>query len=166
MITLPNLISLMRFPLAFLFLQENVFYRSLAILLAMVSDGLDGYLARRYSLSSKLGTLLDPLMDKFFAFFVLTIFVAENKLQLWEAAALICRDFSVLFFGLYLAFRGNFFTYRFRAIWCGKLTTFLQFTVFLALIFQIPVSPYLYLSFFILGFLALLELYLPIGFLN
>lgn len=163
MLNLPNIISLMRFPLAFLFLQENIFYRSLAIFLAMISDGLDGYLARRYSWSSKLGTVLDPLMDKFFVFFVLGIFLAESRITIWEAGAFICRDFSVFFFGLYLAFKGNFFTYRFRAIWCGKLTTFLQFTVFLGLIFQIPIPPFLYTTFVILGFFALLELYLPIS---
>lgn len=53
MFTLPNLISLTRLPLALVFLQENTFYRIAALILAMLSDALDGYYARRYDLSSQ-----------------------------------------------------------------------------------------------------------------
>ena len=59
-LTIPNLISLLRIPLAILFLKGGVLVRAVAIILAMLSDGLDGYYARRYSQCSKIGTLLDP----------------------------------------------------------------------------------------------------------
>lgn len=161
MVTIPNIISLIRFPLALLFLQNNPFYRTLAILLAMFSDGLDGYIARKYNLKSAFGVLLDPLMDKFFVLFCLGIFISEDKLTLWEAAAFICRDFSVLFFGIYLALRGHLSSYRFRSIWCGKLTTFLQFSVLLALTLDLAIPSFAFTIFIVLGLLALVELYLP-----
>lgn len=160
MLTVPNLISLLRFPLALVFLQENVVFRTIALLLAMVSDALDGYIARRYERTSRLGTVLDPLMDKFFVLFILGIFYFEQRLNLWEAVAMLSRDFAVILFGFYLFGKGALKTYRFRAIWCGKMTTLLQFGVLLALTFGMVVSPVIYCAFIILGLLALGELYI------
>jgi CDP-diacylglycerol--glycerol-3-phosphate 3-phosphatidyltransferase len=157
---LPNILSFIRIPLALLFLQQNLLLRSLALLVAMVSDGLDGYIARRTRSSSTFGTLLDPFADKFFVCFVLVVFIGENRLSWWEAAAFVCRDFSVFFYGVYLAMSGKLLNYRFRAIWCGKVTTFLQFTVLMLLTLQMSVSPFFFMSFIVLGLFALVELYI------
>ncbi len=162
MINLPNFISILRIPLAFLFLQENPLYRVLAIVFAMVSDGLDGYLARKNSTTTKFGTLIDPVADKFFVIFVLSVLMKEHKLEIWQAAAFLCRDFSVFIFGLYLLFSSKLATYQFRSIWCGKLTTFLQFITLIALTLNLAVPPALFLSFIILGLCALVELYDPL----
>lgn len=160
MLTLPNFITLLRFPLALAFLQDNTLYRALAILLAMLSDGLDGYIARRYGKISRFGTFLDPLADKLFVLFVLGILLNEQKLLPWEAITMLCRDFSVLIFGVYLAFKGTLSQYQFRAIWCGKLMTALQFTVLLGLIFHIQFPPIVFFLFIVIGLSALIELYL------
>jgi len=159
MLTLPNILSLMRLPLAFVFLQENPFYRALAIVLAMATDGLDGFVARRYSLVNRVGTVLDPMADKFFVFFVLTVLIRENRLSFQEAGFFLCRDFSVILYGLYLAIRGRLMNYRFRAIWCGKITTVLQLSVLLGLTFELPIPSYLFGVFALLGIFALVELY-------
>lgn len=158
--TIPNMISLARLPLALFFLQNHPLYRAIAILLAMLSDGLDGYLARRYRSTSTIGSLLDPLMDKFFVLFCLGVFINEDKLTLWEAAAFICRDFSVLFFGITLALKGYLSTYQFRSIWCGKVTTFLQFSTLFALTLDVAIPSFAYAVFIALGLFALAELYL------
>jgi CDP-diacylglycerol--glycerol-3-phosphate 3-phosphatidyltransferase len=160
MFTIPNLLSLMRIPLALLFLKQNIWCRSSAIILAMITDGLDGYIARRFGSISRFGTLLDPLMDRFFVFFIIAIFISENQLSYLDASALICRDFSVMLFGFYLVLSGKLSKFRFRAIWCGKVTTSLQFIVLLAMTFKVPLPSYTYSIFIILGFLALAELYL------
>jgi CDP-diacylglycerol---glycerol-3-phosphate 3-phosphatidyltransferase len=159
MFTLPNLLSLMRLPLAFVFLQANPYYRAMAIVLALITDGLDGYVARRYNLVNRIGTLLDPLMDKFFVFFALSVLIHEQSLSWKEACMLICRDFSVIIYGCYLALRGRLLSYRFRAIWCGKVTTVLQLLVLFGLTFHVPFPSYTYGIFILLGVLALVELY-------
>ncbi len=107
MLTLPNLLSLLRVPLACLFFQDNPFYRAIAIILAMVTDAMDGYLARKYKQTSALGTLLDPITDKLFVFVALFIFLQEDRLSIWQAAAFMCRDLSVLIFSIYLVIRGE-----------------------------------------------------------
>lgn len=158
--TIPNLLSITRIPLAFIFLNENLTLRLFALTIAMLTDFLDGYLARRNQWHSRLGTLLDPLTDKFFVFMVLFTLIGEHRLSLWEAGAMLCRDLSVIVFGVYLALRGYLARYQFRAIWCGKVTTTLQFMVLLALTLGYEVPSILYGSFIFLGILALAELYL------
>ena len=156
MLTVPNLISALRLPLALVFLKQDILYRSIALILAMMTDGLDGFLARRYKQSSAFGTVLDPIMDRFFVFFLIGIFMNEGSLGIWEASTMVCRDFAVMLFG----FTGKLSSYRFRAIWCGKVTTFFQFLVFLGLTLGFAIPPFIYLLFIVLGGLALIELYL------
>ncbi len=159
MITISNVLSLLRVPLAFVFLHDSPLYRCIAIVLAMLTDGLDGYFARKYRTTSQLGTILDPLMDKFFVVFALTIFILEGRLLPWQMAALLCRDFAIILFGLYLFFTNRWSEYQFRAIWCGKVTTALQFFVMLALSLNIAIPSYVYAIFVVLGIFALIELY-------
>lgn len=158
--SLPNILSFIRIPLAFLFFQENLVYRCLAILLAMISDGLDGYLARKYKVTSKLGTLLDPIADKFFVLMVLGVLLNEKQLTLGEAVTMFSRDFAVLLFGCYLAIIGDLEKYQFRSIVFGKVTTCLQFFVLIGLTCHLSIPYYVFATFVVLGALALLELYL------
>ena len=158
-LTFSNFLSLLRGPLALLFIFENPYYRALAIILAMATDGLDGYLARKYHKTSQIGAFLDPLMDKFFVFFAVSMLILEGDLRLWEAIALISRDFAVLIFGLYLALQGTWSNFQFRSIWSGKITTTLQFFVLLGLTFQLTIPLYIFWCFIVLGILALFELY-------
>lgn len=158
-LTISNFLSLLRCPLAFLLLNTNPFFRCLAIFLAMATDGLDGYLARKYRKTSQVGAFLDPLMDKFFVFFAVGVFIYEGQMKTWEAIALISRDFAVLIFGLYLAMRGSWTNFQFRSIWSGKITTTLQFFVLLGLTFQLTIPLYIFWCFIALGVLALFELY-------
>jgi CDP-diacylglycerol---glycerol-3-phosphate 3-phosphatidyltransferase len=160
MFTLPNFITLLRFPLALVFLQDNPFYRAIAILMAMLSDGLDGYIARRYGKISRVGTFIDPLADKIFVLFALGALLNENRLFFWEAAAMLCRDFSVVLFGIYLGLKGTLSQYQFRAIFCGKVMTALQFFVLFGLIFQVHFPAGVFILFIGIGLAALVELYL------
>jgi cardiolipin synthase (CMP-forming) len=59
---------------------------------AAVSDGLDGYLAKRFNWTSELGKVLDPLADKLL---LITVFVESAWLGLvpwWLTAAVVARD--------------------------------------------------------------------------
>lgn len=160
MLTIPNLLSFLRIPLAFLFLQGNLYLRLLALLSAAFSDFLDGFLARRYQMSSRIGTTLDPMSDKFFVMFVLSVLFFEEKLTFLEAICMLCRDFAVIFFGLYLILAREWDHYQFRAIWCGKVTTACQFAVLVTLTLDYKIPSSFYSIFIFLGALALIELYL------
>lgn len=159
MINLPNLLSLLRIPLAFVFLHESPLLRSLAIFLAMLTDGLDGYLARRYKQTSRVGLILDPLTDKFFVTSVLGIFMLENRLSIPEALSFFSRDVAVLFFGSYLLASRQLLNYRFPPFWCGKISTALQLYTLLRLTLCMPIPDYVYWTFLALGLASLVELF-------
>ncbi|CDR34757.1 CDP-alcohol phosphatidyltransferase family protein [Criblamydia sequanensis] len=160
MLTIPNLISLLRLPLAILFVFSGSFFRAVVLILAAFSDFLDGFIARRYSTTSRYGTLIDPVMDKLFVIIVLATLIQESSLEPWEIASLLCRDISVFIFGIYLILTGKLESYRLRSIWSGKVTTALQFVVLFLMTLGITPSPFVFSIFILLGLAALFELYL------
>ncbi len=159
MLTLSNTLSLIRLPLAFFFLQESILLRLLAIVLAMITDSIDGYLARRSQSVSRFGAILDPAMDKFFVFFVLTVFLFEGKLASWQVAAMLSRDFFLCLYGIFMTATGRWKTIIFRAIRWGKVTTALQFIVLMGLVMQFSFSWIVYGAFVAMGWLAFIELF-------
>lgn len=155
---LPNLLSLMRGVSAFLFLSESLVMRSIAIIVAVATDWFDGYFARHWQQKSRLGTLLDPLMDKFFVLFILIVFVLEKKISLLEINIFLSRDYAILIFAAYLFIKGEWGNYRIHAFWVGKVATTLQFLVLLGLTFNYPIPNMMYTCFILIGPLSLLEL--------
>ncbi len=158
MFNLSNTISFLRAPLAFLLLVENIYARLGAIVLAMITDSIDGYLARRLHLTTQIGAVLDPAMDKLFVFFALAIFLSEGRLESWQALSMISRDFFLCIFGLYLGISGRWKTYECKSVRWGKITTALQFCVLIALTFNFSVPWIIYCLFTLFGSLAFLEL--------
>ncbi|MBI5346959.1 MAG: CDP-alcohol phosphatidyltransferase family protein [Chlamydiae bacterium] len=158
MITLSNGLSFIRAPLALLFLFDNIPLRLTAIALAAFTDSIDGYVARKNKSVSKFGAILDPAMDKFFVYFVLTIFVMENNIQIWQALTLLSRDLALCIFGIYLGVSKKWASYVVKAIRWGKITTALQFLVLFALTIHFSFGWYVYSLFIVLGCLAFFEL--------
>jgi len=159
MLSLSNSLSFLRAPLAFLFLIDNVTLRIVAIVLAMLTDSIDGYLARRRKAVTRFGAILDPAMDKFFVLFTLSILFFEGKMQLWEGSAMISRDFFLCLFGLYLSLSGYWESYKLTAIRWGKVTTALQFLVLIGLTLGMTFPGYFYCIFILFGMLAFAELW-------
>lgn len=70
----------------------------LVLLVAALSDGLDGWLARRLEAESALGALLDPIADKVLVGSYLVAFVMITNIDLWLAipvAAILARDLTI-----------------------------------------------------------------------
>ena len=153
-----NSISFLRAPLALLFIIESTMLRVILVLLAMLTDWVDGYLARRYRYTSQFGAVLDPIMDKFFVYFALTILFIEGRIEVWQAIAMISRDFFLFVFALYLIIKKSWTGYRFKSIRWGKITTAAQFSVLIALSLKLTFPPYLYGVFIAFGALAFVEL--------
>lgn len=158
MLNLSNVLSLSRGGFALLFLVENTWVRLGALLLAMVSDFLDGYIARKQGTTTQFGAILDPIMDKFFVFFVGGIFYMEDRLAAWQLAALLSRDVSLCLFGIYLLIVKGWHGYECKAIWWGKITTAAQFFLFVGLTLNFRFPGYLYFLFVVMAAFAFIEL--------
>ncbi len=97
---LPNLITLLRLglvPVVAVAIAQGAFTAALAAFLAAaVSDLADGWIARRFGLTSRLGALLDPIADKL-SMFVATVALAWHGLvPAWLAAAVVGRDVVIV----------------------------------------------------------------------
>lgn len=64
-------------------------------LAAAVTDMLDGYLARRWSQITTVGTLLDPIADKLLVSAALVSLVKMNRVSAWLVILIISREFAV-----------------------------------------------------------------------
>lgn len=139
-------------------MSGDTFVRIWALVLAMLSDIFDGYLARLSKTTSRFGAMIDPLMDKFFVFFILCIFFFEKKLNGPEALAFVSRDIFLILFGLYLTATRGWKAQKFKAIFWGKVSTALQFGALIALTIGWILPWNAYALFTLLGFFSFLEL--------
>ena len=132
---LPNIICFIRIALVWPIvtaLEGGAMTRAQVLFVAAAgSDGLDGYLAKRFSWTSELGKFLDPLADKLL---LMTVFVASAWLGLvpwWLTAAVVARDVMI---GLgALIFRLWFGPLHGRPTVLSKINTALQI-LYLALV--------------------------------
>jgi phosphatidylglycerophosphate synthase len=159
MLSLSNTLSLLRAPLAFFLLIDSMALRITAIFLAMCTDCLDGYLARKRRTTSQLGAILDPAMDKFFVYFALVLFLSEQKLFLWQACAMISRDFFLCLFAVYLSCFKRWKSHKYRSIRWGKVSTSLQFVSLMALAAGFTIPNFIFFIFIGAGVLAFIELF-------
>ena len=150
----------MRAPLALLFIIENTPLRLIIVILAMISDCVDGYLARRYHFTSRLGAILDPVMDKFFVYVTLSVLLFEGQIATWQVATMLSRDFFLFLFLSYLGITGTWRNLEIKAIRWGKVTTAAQFIVLVTLVLKISFPPEFYYLFIVFGGFAFIELLL------
>lgn len=97
---IPNIITALRFllvpPVIILLLQERFTAALIVFGVAGLSDGLDGFLARRFDWRSRLGGIMDPLADKLL---VVSSFVTLGWLGLipaWLVLLVILRDLVII----------------------------------------------------------------------
>jgi cardiolipin synthase len=97
---LPNAISLLRIALIvpiLLLILDGAFGWALALfLLAGFSDGLDGYLAKRFDWHTRLGALLDPVADKLLVAGLFITLAYTQDIPVWLAAVVILRDVVIV----------------------------------------------------------------------
>lgn len=93
---IPNVITVIRIllvvPIAIALVQRQLLTTISLFALAAVSDGLDGYLARRFDWRSELGSILDPTADKLLLITVFITLGLERLVPLWLMVAAVLRD--------------------------------------------------------------------------
>ena len=138
--TTANKITIFRILLVPFFVVQVLYYVNgqgeahrwwavVAFTLAAVSDGVDGYIARRYHQRSELGAILDPLADKLLIVSGIVLLGAQRedylaRLPLYLSVTVISRDMLLLLGVLVLRYVGV--TLRARPHWTGKVATVLQ----------------------------------------
>jgi CDP-diacylglycerol--glycerol-3-phosphate 3-phosphatidyltransferase len=140
---IPNFLSAFRMiaflPVIILFSSEYYLFSFFLFTAAAWSDFLDGFLARRYNITSNLGSLLDLLADKILVSSILIylVFFTGNVFLLILTTVIVVREISVSSLRLFLVSSGveisNITPDKY-----GKLKTFLQmFSLSLLLIYPL-----------------------------
>ncbi len=98
-----------------------------------LTDVLDGYTARSLKLTSKLGAILDPICDKFFASFALGILYFNGQLNLLEIALFLSREIALAIFTVLIFLKGSSKNHQVKPFISGKIMTSCQFIAFILL---------------------------------
>ena len=80
---------------------NHAYWATAVFVVAMATDQIDGWLARRSGISSPLGTLLDPVADKVLVLAALVMLIGEGVAPAWMVALIVVRE--ILVSGLRLA---------------------------------------------------------------
>lgn len=108
--TIPNVLSMLRLALVPVFLVLIIaggYVAALVVLVvASLSDLLDGFLARRLGQVTRLGQLLDPAADRLYIFAALVGLAANRLVPWWIVVVIVARDVFLLALGIVLANHG------------------------------------------------------------
>src|SRR5438045_2551390 len=117
-------------------------------LIAAVSDGLDGYVARRYNQRSRLGVILDPIADKGLLLSgIITLSISNwsetsvdyGKFPAWFPVLVITRDVVIVVGAALLHILVGHV--RVRPHWTGKIATVLQMAAIGWVMLQLRIIP-------------------------
>ncbi|MHA6643227.1 CDP-alcohol phosphatidyltransferase family protein [Mesorhizobium sp. A623] len=99
--TIPNMITILRLVLVpgvvLAMLQAHWNWAFAGFVVAGVSDGVDGFIARHFNQASRLGAYLDPMADKLLLVSVFVVLGIAGELPLWLVVAAVSRDVLIVF---------------------------------------------------------------------
>lgn len=167
--TIPNLLTFLRMALipvfASLLFYDKTGWALFVFFIAGLTDGVDGFVARRFKQESELGTVIDPLADKLLmttAFIILTLpnvltGVHHLPVPFWVTAAVIGRDVLIITVAGAIALMTDF--RGFKPSWLGKASTFVQVMgvglILIAAVFKYSFYlPVVYITIVTLAFLS------------
>ncbi len=143
---IPNLLTLARIaacPILVLLLHDRNYELALILFLAAgITDGLDGFIAKRFDCVSNLGAVLDPLADKLLIGSAYIMLAILNDIPFWLLVVVMFRDLVIVVGYLVLVMMGK--KIPMRPTYSSKINTFVQISLMVlvllekALILQIP----------------------------
>lgn len=135
---IPNIISILRIvlvaPIAYFLWYQNYLIALLLFLIGGLSDGLDGFLARRYKWETELGVILDPMGDKLMMLSAYLLLGWHHLLPWWLVSLVIFRDLIIVIGTLlYRQFIGDA---KLKPLFISKLNTVFQILLVLSIMFS------------------------------
>jgi cardiolipin synthase len=136
---IPNVITLLRIvlviPVIYLLLKREFSYALILFFVAGLSDGLDGYLAKRNNWTSRLGSILDPLADKLLLVFSYLALGWLGEIPMWLVIAVMLRDVVIVVGAI--AYHELVGQYDMVPSWISKTNTFFQILLILVVVFSL-----------------------------
>lgn len=140
---IPNIISILRIllviPTIWMLLTHRFDIALLLFFIAGVSDGLDGFLAKRYHWQSRLGALLDPMADKILLVSCYVVLGWLGSIPVWLVAAVILRDLVIVVGALVYHYKIEIV--EGEPLWISKFNTLAQILLVLAVMVDQSLMP-------------------------
>lgn len=140
---IPNLISIARialvFPVVWALIDRHFLLALGLFVIAGVSDGLDGYLAKRYGWQSRLGGMLDPLADKLLLIATYFSLGWLGALPWWLVGLVLLRDVVIVTGAIVYNFRIE--AIQAAPTLISKANTFMQILLGLIAVVHLGVQP-------------------------
>ncbi len=115
-------------PVLILLLKEEEYLTAfLVFIFAGISDGLDGYIAKRFNYVSQLGAILDPLADKFLLVSSYVMLTVLNHIPFWLLLTVAFRDLLII--GGYMIYVSLHRAVQVRPSYLSKFNTFMQISL-------------------------------------
>ncbi|MDP1676436.1 MAG: CDP-alcohol phosphatidyltransferase family protein [Bacteroidota bacterium] len=158
--TISNLLSISRIilmiPASYYLATPIPYHREIAILFILVAvstDALDGYFARKFNEISNFGKIIDPLADKIGIGIVVVMLTIFGDIPLWFTLLVLFRDLIIFFAGIYIKSRTEIIL---PSLMSGKIAvSFLTLTlVFAVLQYSWMKSSFGLLMWFTIGLLT------------
>lgn len=128
LIQLPNILSIIRIlliPVIIYLIQADRHTLALVLFgLAALTDALDGFTAKLFKLTSRLGTYLDPMADKLLLDSTYAVLAIIGRLPLWLAGLIWLRDLIIVLGAVGLKIKGH--SLNIKPALVGKATTLAQ----------------------------------------
>ncbi len=138
---LPTVLTLSRIMLVPVFMAlvlvkipYGAYFAALVFIIAAITDGLDGYIARSRQQVTALGQLIDPLADKLLVSGALVSLVQMNQVSAWVAMIIIGREFAVSGLRMVAVTEGVVIA----ASKLGKVKTISQIVAIVAILIDFP----------------------------
>jgi len=97
---IPNLLTVLRIvatPVLIMLLKYEMFPAALLLfVLAGISDGLDGYIAKRFRYQTRLGAILDPVADKVLLVSCFVVLTVMHHIPFWLLVVVVFRDIVIV----------------------------------------------------------------------
>jgi cardiolipin synthase len=99
-LSIPNLITLARIllvPVVVWAIAAGAMHLAFILfLVAAISDGVDGFLAKRFNMQTELGAYLDPLADKVMIVSIYVTLASTGVIPLWIVILVVSRDILIV----------------------------------------------------------------------
>lgn len=139
---IPNLLSLLRIamvPVVIVLLnQQRYFLALLVFALAGITDGIDGFIAKRFDAQTELGAMLDPMADKLLLVSTYSMLTIQGYLPFWLLVLVIFRDVVIVGGFWMLVMLGD--EVEIHPSWLSKWNTFLQIVLIIAVLLLLGVG--------------------------
>ena len=136
---IPNVLTVLRIilivPFSYFLIEQSYQKAFLVFVIAGISDGVDGFLARHFNWRSRFGAIADPLADKLLLVTTYILLTWLGELPLWLVLLIFGRDLIIVFGGLLFHYKVHRFDVQPTLL--GKICTFIQITYVVVLLLHL-----------------------------